>query len=135
MEVMATEPLDLEEGRNSVMVEPSEPLMKTKRVSVGRAVADGKNARTWTEVGKRLREVQEWQKQRCDASHRPAEEFQPGEEDEQTMADTGKETNAMEDVPTDTRQEKPPKVSAKKGRKRRRRRRRDGVRNGCLDRQ
>ena len=31
------------------------------------------------EVGKRLREVQERQKQRYDASHRPAEEFQPGE--------------------------------------------------------
>jgi predicted aspartyl protease len=115
MEVMTTEPLDLEEGRNSVMVEPSEPLMKTKRVSVERAVADGKKARTWTEVGKRLREVQERQKQRCDASHRTAEEFQQGEEDKQTMADAGKETNAMEDVPTDTRQEEPSKESAKEG--------------------
>ena len=126
------------------------------------------------EVGKRLKEVQERQKQRYDVSHRPAEEFQPGEEvlvykpfrkvgraekllyrwlgpysvvrrtsslnyevkrprskqtesvhvvkmkrfirkDEQTMADAGKETNAMEDVPTDTRQEKPSKVSAKEG--------------------
>ena len=33
-----------------------------------------------TEVGKRLIEVQERQKQRYDARHRPAEEFQQGEE-------------------------------------------------------
>ena len=115
MAVVATEPLDLEESQNSVTSEPSETLIKTKGVSVGRAAVDGKKTRTWTEVGRRLREVQERQKQRCDASHRPAEEFQPGEEDEQTMADTGKETNAMEDVPTDTRQEKPSEESAKEG--------------------
>jgi hypothetical protein len=35
--------------------------------------------------------------------------------DEQTMADTKKETNTMDDVPTDTRQEKPSKESAKEG--------------------
>jgi hypothetical protein len=115
MKVVATEPLDLEESRNSVMIEPAEPLMKTKRVSVGRAVVDGKKTRTWTEIGRRLRGVQERQRQRCDASHRPAKEFQPGEEEEQIMADTGKETNAMEDVPADTCREKPSKESAEEG--------------------
>jgi hypothetical protein len=48
MKVVATEPLDLEKSRNSVMIEPAETLMKTKKVSVGRAVVDGKKTRTWT---------------------------------------------------------------------------------------
>jgi hypothetical protein len=52
MKVVATEPLDLEESRNSVMIAPPKTLMKTKRVSVGRAVVDGKKPRTWTEIGK-----------------------------------------------------------------------------------
>jgi len=42
MKVVPTEPLDLEGSGNSAMIEPSETLMKTKRVSVGRAVVDGK---------------------------------------------------------------------------------------------
>ena len=42
MKVVATQPRDLEDSRNGAMIEPSETLMKTKRVLAVRAVLDAK---------------------------------------------------------------------------------------------
>ena len=70
MKVVATEPLDLEESQNGAMIEPPETLMKTKRVSVGRAVVDRKKTldqivianlsdrKKWLEAGTVLGEIE-----------------------------------------------------------------------------
>ena len=71
MKVMATELLDLGESQSGAMIEPSETLMKTKRVSLGRAVVYGKNTldhivitnlsdqKQWLETGTVLDEIED----------------------------------------------------------------------------